>query len=87
MASLEATTARRRENVAIYFKPRHLRKSLLGNLAGSWRYRVCDSRNICDIHNDEVVVLVIKLGTEVRFTVVTRVYRYLILAQIVMQRR
>jgi len=37
-------------------------KSLTGNKKGLWRYRVKDYRIICNIHLNELVVLVIKVG-------------------------
>ncbi|MFA5607450.1 MAG: type II toxin-antitoxin system RelE/ParE family toxin [Leucobacter sp.] len=37
--------------------PRDRGKMLTGNLAGLWRYRVGDYRIICDILDEELVVL------------------------------
>lgn len=37
-------------------------KPLTANLAGLWRYRVGDYRVICDIQNEELVVLVLQIG-------------------------
>ncbi|MCF7988494.1 MAG: type II toxin-antitoxin system RelE/ParE family toxin [Methylovulum sp.] len=37
-------------------------KSLKGNLAGYWRYRVGDYRIICQIQEAELIILVIELG-------------------------
>lgn len=37
-------------------------KSLSGNKKGLWRYRVGDYRIICNIDNNELIVLVIEIG-------------------------
>ena len=42
--------------------PRIFGKSLKGNLQGLWRYRVGDYRIICQINDDELMVLVVKTG-------------------------
>ena len=42
--------------------PRSTGKALTGSLGGLWRYRVGDYRVICDIQNDAVRVLVVRLG-------------------------
>lgn len=42
--------------------PRSRGKALTGNLAGLWRYRVGDYRIICDILDDELVVLAIDVA-------------------------
>ena len=36
--------------------PRSGGKALDGNLAGMWRYRVCDYRLICEIENDKILI-------------------------------
>lgn len=42
--------------------PRDRGKALSGNLAGLWRYRVGDYRLICDIRDDELVILALEIG-------------------------
>jgi mRNA interferase RelE/StbE len=42
--------------------PRSTGKSLTGPLGGLWRYRVGDCRVICDIQDNALRVLVVKLG-------------------------
>lgn len=42
--------------------PRSDGKALTGNLKGYWRYRAGDYRIVCEIHDDEVVVLVVDIG-------------------------
>ena len=42
--------------------PRSRGKALTGNLRGLWRYRVGDYRMICDILDDELVVLAIEIA-------------------------
>lgn len=37
-------------------------KALTSNLAGYWRYRIGDFRVICEMHDDQLVVLVISIG-------------------------
>lgn len=36
-------------------------KALTANLSGLWRYRVGDYRIICEIKNNELIILVIKI--------------------------
>lgn len=43
--------------------PRLLGKPLRGNLGDLWRYRIGNYRLICDIRDDELVILVIDLGS------------------------
>ncbi|NQL65817.1 type II toxin-antitoxin system RelE/ParE family toxin [Streptococcus suis] len=42
--------------------PREKGKGLTANRAGQWRYRVGDYRVICDIIDDELVVLAVTVG-------------------------
>lgn len=42
--------------------PRANGKGLAGNLSGVWRYRVGDYRVLCDIRDDELVVLALEIG-------------------------
>ena len=42
--------------------PRSKGKALSGNLKGLWRYRVGDYRIICQIIDNELVILVVELG-------------------------
>lgn len=37
-------------------------KSLTGNLAGLWRYRIGDYRVICDLHDDQFIVIALDMG-------------------------
>ena len=37
-------------------------KALLGDLKGAWRYRIGDYRLICHIINEELIVLVLRMG-------------------------
>lgn len=43
-------------------EPRSRGKALTGNLAGLWRYRVGDYRIICDIRDDELVIIALEIG-------------------------
>ena len=42
--------------------PRHFGEPLRGNLAGLWRYRVGDYRIICEIQEEQLVVLALAVG-------------------------
>lgn len=42
--------------------PRHFGEPLRGNLAGLWRYRVGDYRIICEIQDEQLVVLALAVG-------------------------
>jgi mRNA interferase RelE/StbE len=42
--------------------PRSFGKSLRGNFAEFWRYRVGDYRILCQIRDQEMIVLVINVG-------------------------
>ncbi|MBM7635573.1 type II toxin-antitoxin system RelE family toxin [Streptococcus saliviloxodontae] len=42
--------------------PRSKGKGLTANRSGQWRYRVGDYRIICDIIDDELVVLAVTVG-------------------------
>lgn len=42
--------------------PRRFGKNLKGELAGLWRYRVGDYRILCQIRDDQLVVLVVAVG-------------------------
>lgn len=43
-------------------QPRSRGKALTGPLAGLWRYRVGDWRDICDIHDEQLTVLALDAG-------------------------
>ena len=42
--------------------PRAFGKALRGNLKGMWRYRIGDYRVICEIKDEQLVVLALSLG-------------------------
>jgi mRNA interferase RelE/StbE len=42
--------------------PRIFGKSLTGNKQGLWRYRIGNYRIICQILNEKLIILVIKVG-------------------------
>ena len=42
--------------------PRSTGKSLTNNLKGLWRYRIGDYRLICEIHDDELIILALAIG-------------------------
>jgi mRNA interferase RelE/StbE len=42
--------------------PRRFGKPLRGDLTGVWRYRIGDYRVLCQIRNEQLLVLVISVG-------------------------
>ncbi|MCK0538882.1 type II toxin-antitoxin system RelE/ParE family toxin [Alcanivorax sp. CY1518] len=68
LRKLDKSTARQIRDylhgrVAERADPRALGKVLIGDrLGGYWRYRVGDYRLICEIQDDRLVVLVLKVG-------------------------
>ena len=67
LSKLDRTTAKRittflRERVAGSDNPRSRGKALTGPLGDLWRYRVGDDRIVCDIRDDTLRVLVIRIG-------------------------
>jgi len=50
------------ERVAGEEDPRRFGKGLKADLAGLWRYRVGDFRILCQIHDGELLVLVVAVG-------------------------
>ena len=51
-----------RECIATDEDPRRFGKSLSRDLAGLWHYRVRNYRIICNIEDDKLVVLVLRVG-------------------------
>ncbi len=51
-----------KKNVNDCKDPRAFGKALKGNMKGMWRYRVGDYRVICEIKDEELVVLALSLG-------------------------
>lgn len=59
---IQATIVRfLRERVAAVDDPRQSGKALKGDMGELWRYRVGDYRIICDIQDDIVTVLVLRV--------------------------
>jgi len=50
------------ERIAADNDPRRFGKALKADLAGLWRYRVGDYRILCQIKDEELVVLVVAVG-------------------------
>jgi len=42
--------------------PRHFGEPLRGGMSGLWRYRVGDYRIICEIQDEQLVVIVLAVG-------------------------
>lgn len=51
-----------RQRIAPLDDPRQLGKALKGPLTELWRYRVGDYRLICELRDDALVVLVVRIG-------------------------
>lgn len=51
-----------RERVQPSTNPRQWGKPLHGDQGGLWRYRVGDYRLICDIQDEKITVLVLRVG-------------------------
>lgn len=51
-----------RERISTEEDPRRFGKPLSNELAGLWRYRVRDYRMICNIEDDKLVVLVVRVS-------------------------
>ena len=51
------------ERVAGLEDPRNLGKALTGPLGELWRYRIGNCRVICDIQDDALLVLVVRVGS------------------------
>jgi len=67
LRKLDKQTARRivdyiDERIAVLDDPRTARKVLTGTLGGLWRYRVGDIRIICEIQDNVMCVLVLRIG-------------------------
>ncbi len=50
------------ERIAALDNPRSTGKALTGPLGNFWRYRVGDYRVICDLQDDAVRILVVRIG-------------------------
>lgn len=50
------------QRVASLKDPRELGSPLKGDLSDFWRYRVGDYRVICELHDDTLTVLVVRIG-------------------------
>ncbi len=50
------------KNIENCENPRIHGKGLVENRSGQWRYRIGDYRIICEINDEEVVVLVLEVG-------------------------
>lgn len=42
--------------------PRQQGKGLVSNRSGQWRYRIGDYRLICEIHENELIILALSVG-------------------------
>ncbi len=67
LRKLDPATARRlglylRKLVAETTDPRERGKALTGPMAGLWRYRVGNYRLVCELMEQRLVVLVVRLG-------------------------
>ncbi|AXI99412.1 mRNA interferase RelE/StbE [Cyclonatronum proteinivorum] len=51
-----------RDNLSTDNDPQRMGSSLKGRMKGLWRYRVNDYRIICQIQDDKVLILVVRIG-------------------------
>jgi mRNA interferase RelE/StbE len=51
-----------RERLAVSDNPKTLGKQLVGSISQFWRFRVGDYRIICDIQDDELVILALRIA-------------------------
>ena len=51
-----------RERIATEEDPRRFGKALRGGLQGLWRYRTGDYRLVCQVRDDTLVVMVVRVG-------------------------
>ena len=51
-----------RDKIASATDARQFGHALIGDLKGRWRYRVGDYRIICELRNQELLVLVVSVG-------------------------
>lgn len=50
------------KNIERSENPRLHGKGLIENRTGQWRYRIGDYRVICEIKDDEIIVLILDVG-------------------------
>lgn len=50
------------EEISTLDDPRSRGKALTGSLAGYWRYRVGDYRIFCEIYDDELIILAVRVA-------------------------
>ncbi len=66
LARLDKTQAQRitkyLRRVMLLKDPRDAGKALTGNLRTYWRYRVGDYRVVCDIRDNELVIVAVMIG-------------------------
>ncbi len=67
LKKLDSVTQKRiitylKQKIATQNNPRLFGKGLIGDKQGLWRYRVGDYRIICQLLDEEITVLVIKVG-------------------------
>lgn len=50
------------KNIVETTDPRRHGKALIGDHAGQWRYRIGDYRLICEIKDEQLIILAISIG-------------------------
>lgn len=58
-------------NIEKLEEPRAKGKALSANLRGFWRYRISDYRVICEIQDDEIIIIVVEIGHR------SNIYKYI----------
>jgi mRNA interferase RelE/StbE len=51
-----------KKRLALRDDPRELGKKLTGTLADLWRYRVGDHRLVCELRDEQLLVLIVRVG-------------------------
>lgn len=67
LVSIDRQIARRikkylSERIAVDDDPRRFGEALVANLSGLWKYRVGDYRIIAEIQDENILVLIVKIG-------------------------
>ena len=60
--TIQSQIKKHMSEIATLDDPRSRGKALTSNLAGLWRYRVCNYRTLCRISDDKLVITVIEIA-------------------------
>ena len=51
-----------RKNLEVCTDPRAHGKGLVANHSGQWRYRIGDYRLLCEIQDEQILILILEIG-------------------------